>query len=97
MDFWKFIKPDLKKAKVFIILLLIIFLLNLWWESMFFDYWTLGIPFVFSWVGGPCPPGAKCSGFYPGYLILDIVFWYIASCIIAWAYDKLFTRNKKKR
>ena len=92
MNWKRFLKPDWRKIKFFIILLVIIFLVDLIKSYYTYDYWTWGIPFVFSRVWGPCPEGMKCGGSDFRFLILDIVILYIASLLIVWIYDKLKKR-----
>jgi len=71
-------------------LLIIAFLFDYVKSFYTYDYWTWGIPFVFSWVGG----WDLGSGFYLEFLIIDIIFWYLLSCLIIWIYDK---RKKKSK
>ena len=89
MEAIKFLKPDLRKLAIFILISIILFLVEVLKSFMVFDYWTTGIPFVFSWVAGPCFPGVICSGFYPQYLALDILIWYLVSCAVVAIYDKM--------
>lgn len=52
------------------------------------DYWPTGFPFVFYWSGGPCLQGMVCSGSNIWALIFDIAFWYLAFCLIIYAWKK---------
>jgi hypothetical protein len=39
-----------------------------------------------------CKPESSFNINYP-FLLVDLVFWYLISCLIIWVYDK----NKKKK
>lgn len=84
----EFIRPDLKKIIISIILL-VFFLL--------FEYnWAFGELYVQA-RGLPFPILTYDSGYYFFIyfgLIGDIIFWYLISCLIIFIYNKY--RGKKK-
>lgn len=86
MNWKEFLKPDLRKIVVFIILFI---------SSSFIyfntDFYFLGFPMSF-YVRTPCF-GLTCPGWIWGfslqYLLVDLVIWYLVSCLIVWIYDKV--------
>ena len=98
----KALKPDLKKFLVLIPLLLIVsFILPalgiytpLWhcgWG------WAISCNFVSSGVGFPFvfySSNKEVVFFGVEYLIYDLLFWYIVSCLIILVYEKFSTRSK---
>jgi len=96
MNFKKFLKPDWRKIVVFLILSIISSFYTTPYFKVFGSY---GLPLTyFTYVPEssfcdlePCPK----QGFNVFYqnLLIDIIFWYILSCLIVWIYDKV----KKKK
>ena len=39
-----------------------------------------------------CVPESSFKIYYP-FLLVDIVFWYLLSCLIVWVYDKVKKRK----
>ena len=90
MNWKEFLKPNWKKIMIMIILLLIS---------------SIRIPKVCLFIGTSCPEsyGLPLVFYEIGYLdnvtnspinfIIDLIFWYIVSCIVVTIYDKF----KKKK
>jgi hypothetical protein len=89
MNIKHFLKPDWRKIVIFVVLFIAIFLIG-YYKYLTLDSWTFGIPFEFSSGYGPCPyPNViECNKNNFIFLVLDIIIWYILSCLIIWVYDK---------
>ena len=96
MNWKQFLKPNRRKI---IVGLLFFVLISLSLPTYSFKAPTYGIPLEFYYVGHnpsstfcqlpPCPE----PWFNFPNLLIDLVFWYILSCLIVWIYDKF--RKKK--
>ena len=98
MDWKEFLKPDLRKILVFVILSLILYFIPIDASYESWDVQGLPIPayicykgeeltpFVSFWlINMPMPP----CGFIYQFLIIDLIFWYLLSCLIVWVYNKV--------
>jgi len=94
----QFLKPDWRKVVIFAVAFIIQFLIVLVWMSSCGECSSdFGLPLVFYTRAG-CSMGIRgiqCGkDFYSlNYFVIDIIFWYLLSCIIIWIYDKF--RKKK--
>ncbi|MCX6776804.1 MAG: hypothetical protein NTY73_02440 [Candidatus Micrarchaeota archaeon] len=55
-------------------------------------FWPVGSNFIRA--GEQIPPSVDFSF---TNLIIDVIFWYLLSCIIVWTYDKLKKKPEKKK
>jgi len=100
MNWKQFLKPDLRKIVIFVVLLVLS-------EIGFYKYWTVGgsydiilLSFIIIFVkrsSFSCGLDDNCwnNSFYVAE-VLNIVFWYLLSCLVVWIYDKYFKKVKKK-
>jgi hypothetical protein len=84
-----FLKPTLLKIVLTFVLLIAVswlwqFILGL--KIMDTSYFGVPMNFFITW--GPCKPGDICSEFNRLYLVLDIIFWYIAVAISIFGFQK---------
>ena len=94
---WKeFLKPTVKKIILFAILMGGLNYLIISTTVVVDARILVGIPLGFwpigsfmRWPNAPAPPTV---GFSLINFIIDIIFWYVLSCLIIWIYDK----SKKK-
>lgn len=90
MNLKKFLKPDWRKIVIFLILFMSSSFI------IYFDtkFYFIGFPLAFYYKHpsyGRSP--SWIEGFSLNYLLLDLILWYLLSCLIVWIYDKV----KKKR
>ncbi len=99
MKIKEFLKLETRKKMIFVILFIIA---N--FDFFFVLFTTGGDVGYFELVGFPLrfyksavcsnfgePYGVTCGGgfFSLPYLIFNIIFWYVVSCLIVWIYDKV--------
>ena len=97
--FWLFLRPNLIKITLGVILTLAssIAITKLVWTSKVNWHAVRGFPFTFITIyeyvrGGYCAHNTIClatniQNFYPYALILDFVLWYLVSCAIVLGYE----------
>jgi hypothetical protein len=100
MTLKQLLKPDWRKIVIFAILCIIFSLINTGISGeLIIPIIGLPLPFYYCMLGGvvilPNKPEAICSFNY-SYLIIDIIIWYLFSCLMVWIYDKYFKKVKKK-
>lgn len=84
-------KSMLKPSQAKIVFALVLLVISGWiWRTLVIsrisDTFPIGFPFQFYLAWGPCPPGETCAEFYGGYLVLDLVIWYLVSALVlSWA------------
>jgi hypothetical protein len=83
MSIKQFLKPDVRKIIVFLILLIISFFIKSG-IALGELYWRV--------IGFPLPILVQTDGLfwslsYQG-IIIDLIFWYIITCLIIWIYEK---------
>ena len=93
MTLKQFLKPDWRKIVIFVVVSIVFSL----YKNIITVYnYERGFPLpfqfcVYDMFPSLAPPWCGVVGHY---LIVDIIIWYILSCLIVWIYDK---RKKKKR
>jgi Sec-independent protein secretion pathway component TatC len=90
MNLKQFLKPDWRKIAVFVILSIILFITP-WPEPGCCDFpyyqgFLLPVYFQGGFAGFP-------KTFIPTNFVIDVIIWYLLSCLIVWIYDKV----KKKK
>ena len=88
----QFLKPDWRKIAIFAILAVILFNIDWWWIPEcceFFYYQGLPIPVYYEGGFARYPKTFILIGF-----VIDVVIWYVLSCLIAWIYDKLRKKHQ---
>lgn len=91
----KFLKPDWKKILIFVFLLVIAVIIIPIMNARFGLYTiSIGFPLPFYSCTFLVELGSLCSFAGYTYTIIDILIWYVLSCLIVWIYDML--RKKKK-
>lgn len=97
MNWKQFLKPNWGKIVIFVILILVTSIIpNLFTYGADIGI-NYGFPFNFyGCCGGPALlPGQTSPSFFRYYaIIMNIVIWYLFSCLIVWIYGKV--RGKKK-
>ena len=101
----QFLKPDLRKILTFLFLAGLVLFFSSWFLNVL-GFRILGIglnlkiglPFVFySYrTSSPALPNIEhwiSEVFNPMYLFLDIIIWYVFSCLIIFIRDKFKTRR----
>jgi len=104
MIFKQFLKPDWRKLLILLVLvslITIIFQEHLMggWDTQVTIYFIIPFPSIEHRVVGcdfptaplECKPESSFNINY-SFLLVDLVFWYLISCLIVWVYDK---RRKK--
>ena len=91
---WKeFLKPNLRKIFLFLILGIILFNMPWFWIPACCDFtYYKGLPLAVYYWGGVTPVPET---FIPSNFIVDVVFWYTFSCIIILIFKK-FRKVKNK-
>lgn len=88
MNWKEFLKPDWRKILLFVILSILLSAIpNFVIEIPVFCGLSFGIPLPFY-----CSlilPFDFNGGFVITNLFVDIIFWYLLSCLIVWIYGKL--------
>lgn len=81
-----FFKPDLRRVAIFVILAAILFNIEWWWIPKCCDFiYYQGLPLSVYYWGGFAGFPKTCM---PVNLVVDMLIWYLISCIIVWIYDK---------
>jgi hypothetical protein len=102
MTIKQFLKPDWRKIKVVMILLILtnfgflfLVLMTTAGDAGYFDMIGLPLGFVKLSICSNLSGVVSCGGgfFSLPFLIINIIFWYLLSCLIIWIYDKF--RKKK--
>ncbi len=95
MKLKEFLKPTIWKVIIFIILLILTSVFNYATYCPECTRAAYGFPLALYELPGCKPVSAEgCPGYRVIYsaLIVDLIFWYLVSCLIVWFYDK---RKKK--
>jgi hypothetical protein len=98
---WKqFLKLDWRKIVITVVIFIMQSLIFLVWLGSWLGGSDLGLPFVFYRVGSSAMGirGAvwEKDSFSLYYLVVDLIIWYILSCLIVWIYDKFRKKKMKK-
>ena len=98
MNWKQFLKPDWKKIVIFVVFFILMYI----WAYNCGDIRSSalcearGFPLIY-WnyhTISKMPPKTETNLFY-FELIVDLIIWYLLSCLIAWIYDKLKKPKKK--
>jgi len=96
MSLKEFLKPDWRKIVVVIVFALLLKDINT--VELIFGFFepsaSYGFPLPFYTFYHPTASGMKPPTFNIYILAIDIIIWYILSCLIVWIYDK-FKKKKK--
>lgn len=92
----EFLKPDWRKLILFLILMILTsaipnFGFGIWWTGADIGR-NYGFPFNFYGYGGgpPLSPGEQVPFYFNvSSLVLNILVWYLISCLIIIIYDKV--------
>jgi len=98
MNWKEFLKPDWRKIVVFVILFILSSFISAYFNTIysaigFCSSIKAGFPLAFNTEISGIECGGDSSNFDIFSFILDIIFWYLLSCLIVWIYDKF--RKKK--
>jgi len=95
MSWKKFLKPDWRKAVIFLILTILssIYQRNIGVGELFIPSRGLPLPVYmcaegFSDIILLTPLMMPCEIIYP-FLIINLIMWYLLACLIVWIYDKV--------
>jgi hypothetical protein len=88
MDWKQFLKPDWKKILLTVILFLIStrYVSFLGLDAPYYIGFPINVYYMAGW------PMSTKGFFYLG-IVIDLIFYYLISCLIVWIYDKV----RKKR
>jgi hypothetical protein len=100
---WLFLCPSLVKLAILLIAITLSLFVVVEREATSKVTWSekRGIPLPFLAITqyqGPCPPLDFCSEvdvqtLYPAQMLLDVLWWYIASCALFLGYKKVSRRQ----
>ena len=103
MKVWFFLRPNLVKLVILMIAMSLTLLIVTEREATSKVTWNenRGAPFPFLTLTkyqGPCPPLDFCTevhihAFHPFALLLNILGWYIISCVLSLGYRRMFRRQ----
>jgi hypothetical protein len=79
----KFLTPSVAKILLtFAVLIISSILWRMFVLSRISDTFPMGFPLQFYLAWGPCQAGEICSESSAGFLILDVLFWYVVSAFV---------------
>jgi hypothetical protein len=93
---WKeFLRPTIWKVTIFIVLLILTSVFNYATYCPGCTRAAYGFPLALYELPGCEPVSVGCPGYRVVYsaLIVDLIFWYLVSCVILW----IFGRTRKKK
>jgi len=93
MEWKEFLKPDWRKILIFVVLMGVLNYLIISTTVILDARILVGIPFGFwpigsfmMWPDATTPPTVEFSWIN---FIIDVIFWYLLSCLIIWTYYKV--------
>lgn len=105
MRVWSFLRPTWVKLLVLAILISITLLVVIERQATSKVTWneSRGAPLPFLTLAGyqgPCPPLSFCTkvffhALHPIEMLLDILVWYVVSCVFVWGYTRLLHRRSR--
>ena len=100
MTLKQLLKPDWRKIVIVLIIAIFNFSLIFYW-NWFGSKFPVIIEFLYSYLNNPFFIMTSIWGntIFTGYgmityFILDLIYWYLLSCLVVWIYDRF--RVKKK-
>jgi hypothetical protein len=93
MTLKQFLKPDWRKIVIFVVLFVLAVIIIPIINARFGLYTvSIGFPLPFYSCTFLVELGSLCSFTGYTYIIIDILIWYLLSCLTVWIYDTLRKR-----
>ncbi len=88
MDLKELLKPKLIKIVLFLLLLIISFLIRIFIDSRMTGATRSGFPSITT-ITSVLPPEYEVESNTNYFnLLINLIFWYLISCLIVWLYEK---------